>query len=328
VKKACANDEILLEIKNLRVCYEVSRGFVKAVDKVNLKIGKKEIVGLVGESGCGKSTLAFSILGILPSNAKILDGKILFNNIDLCKLTEEELRKIRGKKISIIFQDPSTYLNPVMKIEDQLAEVIQDNYSTKEEVKEEIARQLELLRLSSSLEITKRYPHELSVGMQQRVLIAAALLPKPDLVIADEPTTALDVTVQAQILQLIKELIDKIGCSFLLITHDLGIVAELCTKVFVMYAGKIVESADVFTLYEKPQHPYTIGLLESVLSIDEFKEHIQTIKGTPPNLLNPPRGCRFSSRCPYTMDVCSRQEPPLIEVEPGHVISCWLTVKK
>jgi len=319
----------VLEIQDLRVYYRTMKGLVRAVDGVNLKIKKGEVVGLVGESGCGKSTTAFAIMNLLPKEAEIFSGKIIFKGVNLLLTSERELAKIRGKKISMIFQDPSSYLNPVLKIGDQMAEVIADANGGKDALaRNRIVDQLTLLRIPSPGVIVNRYPHELSIGMQQRVLIATALMPKPDLIIADEPTTALDVTVQCQVLQLINELVHEVGCSLLLITHDLGIVAEACDTVYVMYAGKIVESADVVTLYETPLHPYTIGLLESVLSIDEFRERVQTMPGSAPNLINPPSGCRFHPRCKFAMEICVQKEPPTIDVGHGHSVSCWLIKKR
>jgi len=318
----------MLMTQDLRTYYYTDRGVVKAVDKVSLKIGgdRKEVVGLVGESGCGKSTLALSILKLLPPSARIVGGKILWRNSDLSRYTEKEMRAIRGREISLIFQNPETYLNPLMKVGEQVMEVIRVHQSiTKDEAKARAFEALELVKLPSS-EVFNRYPHELSGGMRQRVLIAMAVSTNPSLIIADEPTTNLDVTVQAQILDLFKELKEKVETSFLLITHNLGLVAEFCDRVYIMYAGKVVEYGDIYTIFEDPKHPYTQALLRCVLSIEYFKERIIGIEGSVPDLINPPPGCVYHPRCPHRRSICSNQTPLVTEIEKGHGVSCWLYV--
>lgn len=311
---------VLLEVKGLKTYFHTSMGLIKAVDGVNLHVLEGEAVGLVGESGCGKTMTAHSIMRLVPMPpGAIEDGHIWFGSIDLLSLSEHEMRNFRGQKIAMIFQDPMTYLNPVMKIEKQIGEVIL--HAPNEKTTIEI---LESVGIPEPAKVAKAYPHELSGGMRQRVLIAIAMANNPPLLIADEPTTALDVTVQAQILDLIRAIKEKRGTSLLLITHDLGIVAEMCDRVYVMYAGNIVESADVFSTFEDPLHPYTQGLLRSALSIAEFRENLETIEGTVPDLLNPPSGCRFHNRCPKAMPICRKTEPPLIESRARRQVSCWL----
>ena len=302
-----------------------SYGIVRAVDRVNLAINKNETVGLVGESGCGKTATAFSIMRLVPPPGKIIDGQILFEEKNLLDFEEKEMRNVRGKKISMIFQDPLTHLNPVMKIEDQIAEAMA--LHEKKNMQESRKKTIELLskvQIPNPKRVAKSYPYQLSGGMKQRVLIAIAISCSPTLLIADEPTTALDVTVQAQILELITSLIKDLNTSLLLITHDLGIVAETCDKVFVMYAGKIVENCNVFQIFSNAKHPYAQGLFESTLSIDEYKEVLVTLDGAVPSLVNPPPGCKFHPRCPKAKTVCREREPELVEVEPGHFVACWL----
>ena len=313
-----------LRIDDLRVYFYTTRGTVRAVDGVTMKVGEKETVGLVGESGCGKSTVAFAIMKVVQPPGKIIGGRILYNNRNLLELSDEELRSVRGKKISIVFQDPMTYLNPVMKAGDQIAENIRlHERRKKSDIKKSVIKLLGTVGLHSPSKVASSYPFELSGGMRQRVLIATAISCNPSLLIADEITTALDVIVQRQILDLIVELKTRLGMSMLLITHDLGIVAETCDKVYIMYAGKIVEYADVDELYENPLHLYTQGLLKSTLSIDEFKENLVSVEGTVPNLIDPPSGCRFHPRCIQAKPICHEQEPPIIEVRSNHGVACW-----
>jgi peptide/nickel transport system ATP-binding protein/oligopeptide transport system ATP-binding protein len=317
----------LLTIQDLKMYFFTRKGAVKAVDGINLEVRDGEMIGVVGESGCGKTMTAFSVLGLVPNPGKIINGEILFKDRNLLKLTKSEMRSIRGKEISMIFQDPLTYLNPVLKVEDQISEnLLLHTGINKTEAKKRVIEILEMVGLPSPTKIAQYYPHQLSGGMRQRVMIAMAISCNPSLLIADEPTTFLDVTIQAQILNLLKELVKTLGVSLLMITHDLGIVAEICDKVYVMYCGKIVESADVFSIYDNCKHPYTIGLLNSVLSIDEFKVKITAIKGSVPGLINPPSGCRFHPRCEKRLAICSEKEPMDIEIEPGHMVSCWLYV--
>jgi oligopeptide/dipeptide ABC transporter ATP-binding protein len=315
--------EPLLELKGLKTYLFTSRGIVKAVDGVSLTVAAGERVGLVGESGCGKSMTARSILRLVPEPpARIVDGQILYRNRDLTRLSESEMQKIRGAEIAMVFQDPMSYLNPTMRIGDQIGEAVWLHYGN-EGLEKAVDEAIALVGLSTRAGIARRYPHELSGGMRQRVLLAMALACRPALLIADEPTTALDVTIQAQILSLLSDLTDRLDMALLLITHDLGIVAELCDRVYVMYAGQIVEEAQTVALFETPAHPYTQGLLAGVLSIDEFKPVLKTIPGTVPDLSALPSGCRFRARCPHAMPICE-QEPPVFRNASGQVTRCWL----
>lgn len=320
--------EDILEIEDLKVQFSSEEGCVRAVDGISLSIKAKEIVGLVGESGCGKSMTAFSVMGLVPFPGKIVRGRIIFKGRDLLPLSKEELRKIRGSEISMIFQDPMTYLNPVMRVGEQIGEAIAVHRGgIKLQIEEKVISLLENVRLPSPKRIAKYYPHQLSGGMRQRILIAVALSCDPALIIADEPTTALDVTTQAQILRLIKSMVRDLGVSMILITHDLGIVADICDRLYVMYAGKIVEEAEVFSLYKDPKHPYTMGLIKSVLRIDKYSETLPTIEGAVPDLSNPPEGCRFHPRCPYAMDVCKLKSPALAKADE-HSVACYLYTKE
>jgi len=315
----------LLSISNLKMYFYTSLGIVYAVDDVSLEINEKEAVGLIGESGCGKTMTALSVVGLLPRPGKIAGGKIEFKGKNLLELTDKEMRSFRGNQISMIFQNPHAFLNPVMKVGDQIAEILlEHNNLNKKEAKTRSIELLELLDISSPSKVVDYYPHQLSGGMCQRVLISIAFACKPSLLIADEPTSALDATIQIQVLNTIKELIKDFRTSLLLITHDLGIVADICDRVYVMYAGKIVENSDVFTLFENPKHPYTIGLLKSVTSVTNGEDPLFGIDGVVPILINPPKGCRFHPRCQNALKVCCEKEPPTIEIESGHKISCWL----
>ncbi len=314
-----AVSDILLDVRNLQTHFRTALGIVRAVDGVDIQVLEGETVGLVGESGCGKTMTAHSIMRLIPMPPGSSQGQIFFQGHDLISLPEHEVRKIRGKKISMVFQDPMTYLNPVLKIGKQIEEVMAAGRNPGE-----AARLLESMGIAEPSKVVNQYPHELSGGMRQRVLMAIAMANDPLLMIADEPTTALDVTIQAQILELIKTIKREKNTSVLIITHDLGIVADLCDKVYVMYAGRIVESGDVFDLFERPLHPYTQGLLKSALSIAEFKDTLEPIEGTVPDLLNPPSGCRFHPRCPVAMDVCRETEPPVMELTAGREVRCWL----
>jgi oligopeptide/dipeptide ABC transporter ATP-binding protein len=256
---------------------------------------------------------------------KIINGKVFYKGKDLLNLSEKEMISIRGREISMVFQDPLTFLNPVLRIDDQIAEAVNiHQHKTKEEAKKEAVEILKKVRISSPEQIAKSFPHQLSGGMRQRVLIAMAVSCNPSIMIADEPTTALDVTIQAQILELIKELRKELDTSMILITHDLGIVAEVCDRVYVMYAGQVVEHADIFRIFENPLHPYTSGLLKSALSIDQFSKELYTLEGSVPNLVNPPSGCVFHPRCPYAKDICNQKQPILSKKEYGHTVACWL----
>ena len=318
----------LLSIRNLKTYFFTEDGVFRAVDGVSLEIGKKEAVGLVGESGCGKTVTALSIIRLLPPLCRIVSGEILFKGEDLLKKSEDEMRKIRGNKISMIPQDSVSSLNPVLTIGEQIAEVIGLHRGlNKWEARRKVVEMLELVRIPSPSKRVDEYPHQLSGGMRQRVMIAMALICNPELIIADEPTTALDVTIQAQILDVMKNMIKEFGCSLILITHDFGVVAEMCDKVAVMYAGNIVEYAPTKALFKNPKHPYTYGLLKSIPKINADVERFEVIDGTVPNLANPPAGCKFCPRCPYTREICNKQKPQLVEVKPGHFVSCWMYKK-
>lgn len=292
-----------------------------------MEIEQNEAIGLVGESGCGKSTLALSILRLLPSVRTTTKGKILYKGKDLLSLSEEDMRLMRGKEISMIFQDPMTYLNPVMKIGDQIAEsVLLHQIKGKKDVEKKVIESLESVGIASPVSVKDNYPHQLSGGMRQRVVIAIALSCTPALLIADEPTTALDVTTQMQILDLIRNLKENLGFSLILITHNLGIVADVCDKVYVMYAGEIVEHSDVFSIFEKSKHPYSSGLLKSALSIDEHKDslRIPSIEGFVPDPISLPPGCRFHPRCSQAKAICSKEVPPCVKFNDGSEVRCWL----
>lgn len=318
----------VLEVDHLKTYYYTYKGIVKAVDDVSFKLKEGESLGIAGESGCGKSTLAYSLLKLVPPPGRIADGKIIIDGIDITNMSESEVRsKVRWKKISMIFQGAMNALNPVYTVGYQLAEpLIYHKGYTKKEAVEEAKKYLQLVGLSP--DIVNRYPHELSGGMKQRVVIAMALILQPKVVIADEPTTALDVVVQAQILNLLKKLQKELGISIILITHDLSIIAELVDKVAVMYAGKIVELGPLEKVFLESQHPYTQALLKSIPRLHGEKSKLEWIPGTPPDLRNPPPGCRFAPRCKYAMDICRRQPPPEVQLSPEHRVLCWLHAKK
>ena len=316
--------ETLLKIQNLNTGFRIKDNYYNAVDDVTLDLCKNEVLAIVGESGCGKSTLATSIIGLHDPNITKVEGSILFEGKNLVGLDEEQYNKIRGNKIGMIFQDPLSALNPLMKIGQQIEEGLL--YHTKLNEKERKERVLELVErvgIPNPQRVINRFPHELSGGMRQRVIIAIALSCKPDILIADEPTTALDVTIQAQILDLIKELEDEIGAGIILITHDLGVVAEMADRVAVMYAGEIVELADVNELFKNPKHPYTRSLLSSIPQLDKETEHLHVIQGTVPSLKNLPRkGCRFSERIPWIAKSEHEENPVLHEVSKNHFVRC------
>jgi peptide/nickel transport system ATP-binding protein len=372
-QRQLSRGEPALEVKDLRVIFNTYAGVVKALDGVEIKVYKREMLGLVGESGCGKSVTALAIAGLLPVNARVLSGQVLLHGEDLLKKSKKEMRVARLEDIALVFQDPATYLNPIITIGSQITEIFTGNLKIfKEELirtrlehidqmlssgeqpertyELEAERQkllglaksgklssregkrlaqlravefLKLVKLPEPERIFKMYPFELSGGMRQRAMIAMALVRRPKVLLADEITTALDVTVQAQILRLLKELRDKIDASIILITHDLGIVAETCDRAAVMYAGNIVELADVFELFKNPCHPYTKGLFAAVPQPDVTKE-LESIKGSVPNLITPPSGCRFHPRCNFAFEKCPLIKPPMIEVSPGHFVACLL----
>ncbi len=317
--------DTMLSISNLKTHFFTSAGVVKAVDGIDLDIKVGEAVGLVGESGCGKSCTALSIMRLIPIPGKTVDGQILYQDRDLLSLTEQEMRAVRGKEIAMIFQDPFTFLNPLMKVGDQIIENILTHQSvSKREAIETVYELLTQVGMPNPKRVSRFYPYELSGGMRQRIIAAMAIASKPNLLIADEPTTALDVTIQRQILQLITRLKEELNLSLLLITHDLGIEAETFDKIFVMYAGKIVETSDVYTIFDDPQHPYTKGLLSSALSIEGYKKELVGIGGGVPNPLKPPEGCRFHPRCGNVKPACKVDVPPFVEVEKQHWVACHI----
>ena len=315
----------LLEVKGLRTHFASERGEVRAVDGVDLRLERGRTLGIVGESGCGKSVTALSIMGLVPQPpGRIAGGEVLFEGEDLLKAPVQRLRDLRGDKLSMIFQEPMTSLNPAFQVGDQIAEVIVRHRSVSEpEAKSQSIEMLRKVRIPSPETRAKEYPHQLSGGMRQRVMIAMALACNPKLLIADEPTTALDVTIQAQILELMRALREELGTAIILITHDLGVVAELADDVIVMYAGKVVERCAVPRLFAEPQHPYTVGLLGSIPRLDREQERLSAIEGFVPDPAAMPAGCAFHPRCPFSVDKCRREEPPRIEVSPGHEAACW-----
>lgn len=323
-------DSPLLSVRNLHTYFYTYSGVVKALDGVHLEIYRNEIVGLVGETGCGKSLTALSIMQLIDRPGKIVDGEIWFKGENLLKKSEKEMRKVRGKDITMVFQDPTTYLNPVYTIEEQIGEAIKLHQGSKEDknpkgiLNRKVIEVLKLVGMPDPERITKRYPHELSTGMRQRAMIGMMISCKPDLLIADEATTALDVTVQAQILELLIELAKQLDTSVLIITHDLGIIAETCHRVYVMYAGNIVESAETKELFDNPLHPYTSGLLKAVPALNSSTKRLETIPGFVPNLISPPSGCRFHPRCPHKMPICVEKNAPTVKVGPVHHVSCHL----
>ena len=318
--------QALLDIRGLKVQFHTSQGVVHAVDGVDIMIRRREIIGLVGESGCGKSTIAHAITRLIPSPpGRIVAGEVIYQGTDLVRLPEADMRsRIRGRAIAMVFQDPMTYLNPVMKVRTQITETLQVHQNLNGPAAARKAQELlERVQIPSPERVANSYPHELSGGMRQRVLIGMAISCNPTLLIADEPTTALDVTVQAQILRLLRELVSDLDSSLLLITHDLGIVAELCDRVYVIYCGKVVEHGDVYEIFDAPFHPYTMALLRSALSIEEMKDDLVTIEGQVPNLMAPPPGCAFHPRCAYCMDICRREAPGPVPVGDGHHAWCF-----
>lgn len=317
-------NEKLLEVKDLRTIYDTNDGIVPAVDGVSFDLFRGETLGIVGESGSGKSQTALSIMRLIDKPGKIERGEIIFDGKRLLELSEQQMRKIRGNDIAMIFQEPMTSLNPVYTVGNQIAEAVMLHQGLNEKEALEIA--VEMLRkvgIPAPEQRVKEYPHQLSGGMRQRVMIAMALSCNPKLLIADEPTTALDVTIQAQILDLMQQLRDDMDMSIMLITHDLGVVAEMCDRVVVMYAGQVVEHADVYSLFENPAHPYTEGLLNSIPRLDQKVKRLHVIEGVVPNPLYMPQGCRFNPRCPHATDKCRSQQPPMIEIGEGRSVSCW-----
>jgi len=318
-------NELLLDIKDLRTYFFTAEGLVKAVDRVYLKMARGEVLGLVGESGCGKSTVALSIMRLVRPPGRIVGGEIWFDGKNLLEKSEAEMRKIRGGEIAMIFQNPTSSMNPVYTVGSQIAEAIRLHQNVpRREVTEKVVEMLDRVGIPDPAKRVKDHPHEYSGGMCQRAMIAMALSCNPKLLIADEPTTNLDVTIQAQILDLMRALRKEFDASILLIGHDFGVISELCDRITVMYAGKVVESADLTTIFKKAKHPYTQALLESIPRLDIETERLRIIPGDVPGLVAPPPGCRFHVRCEYAKEVCSKQGPPLIEIEPGHQVACFL----
>lgn len=316
--------EYLLEVKGLKTYFFDNKGHVPAVDGVDFVVREGETLCIVGESGCGKSVTSMSILKLLPPEGKIVEGSILFKGRDLVKLPNNKMTEVRGNEISMIFQEPMTSLNPVYTVGNQVGEVIRlHQHLGKKQTRKKVIEMLKLVGIPSPEKRVEEYPHELSGGMRQRVMIAMALACNPELLIADEPTTALDVTIQAQILELMKELKNRLNTSIIMITHDLGVVAEMADYVLVMYAGMVVEYCDVKTLFRKSLHPYTKGLLNSLPKIDDVKDMLNVIEGAVPSLYNMPSGCRFWPRCPYAHDICKKELPDLYETD-NHKVRCFL----
>lgn len=317
-------EKILLEIKNLSVSYKIEEGTVHAVNSLNLNIYNKETLGFVGETGAGKTTTAMAIMRLLASPpGKIESGEILFEGEDLLKKSQKEMRQILGEEISMIFQDPMTSLNPSMRIGDQIMEMLMLHKNVnKKEAEEEVCKLLEMVGIKR--ERAKDYPHQFSGGMKQRVVIAIALACSPKLIIADEPTTALDVTIQAQVMDLMKKLKDDLGTSMILITHDLGVVAEICDKVAIMYAGNIVEYASKEEMYTRPHHPYTVGLFRSIPKLDSDEEWLDEIKGLPPDPMDEIEGCAFAPRCTKCMERCKKEKPGISYLDEEHYVRCFL----
>jgi len=319
--------DVLLEIKNLSVTFPSIKGKAKAVDNISLSLRKGETLGLVGESGSGKSLTALSIMKLAPQNASI-SGKIFFKGQDVLRMDDRQLRNLRGNKISMIYQDPMSALNPTLTIGEQIAEALRcHNSITKSEEKRKVIEILEDVGIPDPIHRIKEYPYEFSGGMRQRILIAMAIINKPDLILADEPTTALDVTIQAQILHLLMDLKEKFGLSMVLITHDLGVVSEICDRIAVMYAGKLMEVADSDVLFEKAKHPYTKALMDIGLSLEENKGSLTSIPGTIPSPFDSFPGCRFQTRCKSAKNICFRIAPELKEIDQGHYVSCHLVGK-
>ncbi|MBE6898386.1 MAG: ABC transporter ATP-binding protein [Ruminococcaceae bacterium] len=331
MKNELFNQEPLLQIKDLKVKFPGRKKMLTAVDNINLSIRPGEIVGVVGESGSGKSVMSQSILRLREYDSAVkYEGEILFEGKDILKLSQKEMRDLRGNRIAVIFQDPMTSLSPVHTVEKQLTEVlVLHKNMNKQQAKDRAKEMLSLVGIANPDNCLKKYPFELSGGMQQRVMIAMALSCEPALLIADEPTTALDVTIQEQILDLIAELNRKLGMSVLFITHDLGAMAQLCHSVRVMYLGNLVEEAETEELFSNPLHPYTKGLLDCIPRLDsERGKPLNTIEGVVPPLSNVPEGCHFCTRCPYANDKCRTQNPPSVEAAPNHKVKCWKFVKE
>lgn len=324
-----SGNESLLKINDVRTQFFTKKGKVTAVDGVTMEIPKNKVVGLVGESGCGKSMTAMSVMGLVQSPGKVVSGTIEFNGENLLSISKEKLRNIRGNKISMIFQEPMTALNPVYTVGKQVKEALTLHRKTNSgDAKKAVIDMFERVGIPEAEKRYYSYPHQLSGGLRQRVMIGMAMICSPRLLIADEPTTALDVTIEAQILHLMRELKKKNDTSIMIITHNLGVIAEICDHVYVMYAGKIMESADIYELFDNSGHPYTDGLMRSIPKITSEKKRLYTIGGMVPNLLNLPAGCRFSPRCEHSMPRCFETEPELYEISKNHYVRCFLHEKE
>ena len=318
---------MLLDVNNLQVSFFTYAGEVQAVRGISYKLDRGEVLAVVGESGCGKSVMAQSIMGLLPPyTGKIKAGSIMLNGRDVTKLTDKEMEAVRGTEVGMIFQDPMTTLNPTMMIGKQISEgLVKHQKLSRTAAFDRAVEMLKLVEIPNAKERAHQYPHEFSGGMRQRAMIAIALACNPGLLIADEPTTALDVTIQAQVLDLMKNIREKTNAAIMIITHDLGVVANMAERIMVMYAGKIVESGTLDDIYYRSRHPYTWGLLRSIPRLDQDKEvKLDSIEGTPPDLFKPPAGCPFADRCDFAMVICREQMPEVSEVDPGHTCSCWL----
>ena len=314
----------ILQVNNLKTYFFTENGVAKAVDGVDFEVYQGETLGLVGESGCGKSVTAFSIVRLLDYPGKIVEGQVIFKGSDLLKKSEDQMRKIRGKEISMIFQEPMTSLNPVFTIGFQISEVLKIHYKMgKREARERVIELLKQVGIPIPVQRFDEYPHQLSGGMRQRAMIAMALACNPSLLIADEPTTALDVTIQAQILELMKNLLKQFNSSLIMITHDLGVIAEIADRIAVMYAGKVMEHSDTRSIFFNPLHPYTFGLLTSIPRLDLELEKLESIPGMVPDCLCFPTGCKFHPRCVFATEICQREEPELTRVENNHLVRCW-----
>ncbi len=319
----------LLQVKDLHTSFPTESGEVRAVNGINFSLQRGRVLGIVGESGSGKSVTAYSILRILDNPGKITKGEILFEDTDIVKLPQHQMRQIRGAKISIIFQDPMTSLNPVYTVGNQLTEAIRLHTNrNRQQAQERALEMLELVGVNEPHKRLKQYPYQLSGGMRQRVMIAMALACEPDIIIADEPTTALDVTIQAQILELMQELKEKLGMAIIMITHDLGVIAEMCDEIIVMYAGRVCERGTANEIFYNPRHEYTKGLLRSIPKMTASKERLTPIGGSPVDLLNMPKGCAFAARCDRAMKICLTEPPEEMVINPEHRAACWVNVKE
>ena len=315
----------LLEVKNLKTVFRTYAGEVSAINDIAFSVGYGEAIGIVGESGSGKSVTMLSVMGLLADNGKVSHGEITFDGKNLLKLSDREMQKLRGNEIGMIFQDPMTSLNPVFTIGNQLMEaILRHNKISRSEAKAKAINVLNLVGIPNPEKRLKQYPHEFSGGMRQRVMIAMSLSCEPKLLIADEPTTALDVTIQAQILELMKDLKNKINMAIILITHDLGLVADICERVMVMYGGTIVEKGTVHDIFYRPKHPYTEGLLKCIPRLNMEKERLNPIEGSPPDMIHAPKGCPFVARCEKAMEICLNDKPQYKEDNTGHGAACWL----